>query len=84
MRRRWGTEPPEDDVSIGARMLRLRDPETGEALPDERLLPHIGMICESMLIAHCTLAVSDVTAERPGVVHLTCRPLTSHVHRWGN
>ena len=39
-------------MSIGARMLRLRDPETGQALPDERLLPHIGMICESMLIAH--------------------------------
>ena len=49
MRQRLGTEPPEDDMSIGARMLRLRDPDTGNALPDERLLPHIGMICELRL-----------------------------------
>ena len=53
MRQRWGTEPPEDDMSIGARMLRLRDPETGNPLPDERLLPNIGVICESAI---CCLA----------------------------
>jgi hypothetical protein len=39
-------------MSIGARMLRLRDPDTGNPLPDERLLPHIGMICEPAFQSH--------------------------------
>ena len=52
MRRRRCTEPLRDDMSIGARMPCLRDPETGAALPDERLLlPHIGMICTLTLIS---------------------------------
>ena len=66
MRRRWGSEPPEDDTSIGARMLRLRDPETGAALPDERLLPHIGMICELTLISCAHLLQSRMPADACG------------------
>ena len=39
MRSRLGDSPPESDVSLGAHMLRLRDPNTGRPLPDKRLLP---------------------------------------------
>ena len=39
MRRRLGDAPPESDASLGAHMLRLRDPKSGRPLPDERLLP---------------------------------------------
>ena len=41
-----GTNPSMADQSLGAYMMRLRDPKTGQPLPDERLLPHIGMICK--------------------------------------
>jgi hypothetical protein len=41
-----GTSPPISNQSLGAYMMRLRDPKTGQPLPDERLLPHIGMICK--------------------------------------
>lgn len=41
-----GASPPLSDQSLGAYMMRLRDPKTGQPLPDERLLPHIGMICK--------------------------------------
>ena len=41
-----GTSPPVADQSLGAFMMRLRDPKTGQPLPDDRLLPHIGMICK--------------------------------------
>ena len=34
--------PADDDGSIGAHLLRIRDAD-GKPLPDERLLPHIGM-----------------------------------------
>lgn len=44
LRQRLGPDPPLSDQSIGAHMLRLRDPATGRPLPDERLLPHIGMV----------------------------------------
>ena len=49
----------DDDGSIGAYLLRIRDAE-GKALPDERLLPHIGMfffagklVCFSCAIEVC-------------------------------
>ena len=35
-------EPGAEDGSIGAHLLRIRD-AAGRKLPDERLLPHIGM-----------------------------------------
>ena len=39
-----GAGPPaEDDESLGAHLLRIRDADD-RPLPDERLLPHIGMI----------------------------------------
>jgi fatty acid synthase len=41
---RLRTGPPaDDDESLGAHLLRIRDAD-GRPLPDERLLPHIGMI----------------------------------------
>jgi hypothetical protein len=52
MQQRLGTDPPLSDQSLGAYLMRLRDPKTGQPLPDERLLPHIGMICELHGLQH--------------------------------
>lgn len=46
MQQRLGTDPPLSDQSLGAYLLRLRDPKTGRPLPDKRLLPQVGIICE--------------------------------------
>ena len=39
---RMAGPPAEDDESIGAQLLRIKDAD-GRPLPDERLLPHIAM-----------------------------------------
>jgi cytochrome P450 len=39
-----GSGPPaDDDESLGAQLLRIRDAD-GKPLPDEQLLPHIGIL----------------------------------------
>lgn len=41
---RIGSDPPESDGSLAAHLLRLRDPNTGQKISDDRLLPHVGCI----------------------------------------
>ena len=36
--------PSEEDSSIGAQLMRLRDPSTGQALADEYLLPQMSVL----------------------------------------
>lgn len=36
--------PSEDDSSIGAQLMRLQDPRTGEPLADEFLLPQMSVL----------------------------------------
>ena len=36
-------QPEKDDESLGAQLLRIRDPQ-GRPMPDERLLPNLGIL----------------------------------------
>jgi hypothetical protein len=42
-----------DPLSIGGKLLRIKDPKTGELLPDEALLPEIGIIFFAGVVPLC-------------------------------
>jgi hypothetical protein len=71
MQQRLGTNPPLSDQSLGAYMMRLRDPKTGQPLPDERLLPHIGMICKLPVSSLC-VAPNPADAVNLSKTHAVC------------
>jgi fatty acid synthase len=80
MQQRMGTSPPLSNQSLGAYMLRLRDPKTGQPLPDERLLPHIGMIyfAGTDTTAHTMAFALFFIAQHPEVEGKICAELEAH------
>ncbi|GAB4816064.1 hypothetical protein N2152v2_003110 [Parachlorella kessleri] len=71
--------PAESDMSIGAHLLRLKDPHTGQPLSDDRLLPEIAtlFVAGHDTAAHTMAWTLYLISQRPEVEARVCEELRS-------